>query len=51
VNPKQQTVTVLKLEAEQYQDVGVFQKNEAIASPTFPSLQLTPTQIFTDALE
>lgn len=48
INPKQQVVTVLKLEADQYREVGRFQGSAAIASPTFLQLQLTPAQIFAD---
>lgn len=46
LDPVAQTVMVLTLEGEAYQEVGVFGKQEAIASIEFPELELTVEQIF-----
>jgi Uma2 family endonuclease len=46
IDPENQSVTVLELQAGQYSVVGVFQGNQAIASPTFPTLILTAQEIF-----
>jgi Uma2 family endonuclease len=46
VDPQIQTVTVLKLEEEVYTEMGVFQGNNRIESLLFPTLNLTPEQIF-----
>jgi Uma2 family endonuclease len=49
VDPEPQTVTVLALDGAVYATVGVFSGSNAIASPTFPHLQLTPAEIFAAA--
>jgi Uma2 family endonuclease len=46
IDPENQTLTVLTLQAQHYTVVGVFQGNQAIASPTFPTLILTAQEIF-----
>ncbi|MGQ9870056.1 Uma2 family endonuclease [Leptodesmis sp.] len=46
LDPVAQTVMVLTLEGEAYREVGVFGKQEAIASIEFPELELTVEQIF-----
>ncbi|MBA3924331.1 MAG: Uma2 family endonuclease [Nostocaceae cyanobacterium] len=48
-NPKQPTFSVYELIDEEYQ-VTRFRGNSAIASPTFPQLNLTAQQIFDAAL-
>ncbi len=45
IDPKRQIMMVLRLESEQYIEVGIF-KEERLVSPTFPDLQLTVEQIF-----
>jgi Uma2 family endonuclease len=47
IDPSVKTVLVLKLEGESYQDIGLFQAEEQIVSPTFPELALTAAQLFT----
>jgi Uma2 family endonuclease len=46
IDPEAQTVTVLQLQNGSYEEVGVFQGDELINSPTFPALQLTTDQLF-----
>lgn len=46
IAPTSQTVLVLELRGEDYAEVGRFQSDESIISPTFPDLMLTPAQIF-----
>lgn len=48
VDPKAQTVLVLALENSSYQEIGQFQGNDCIVSPTFPDLTLTPQQVFAE---
>ncbi len=48
-NPKQPTFSVYQLIDEEYQ-VTQFRGNSAIASPTFPQLNLTAQQVFDAAL-
>ncbi len=46
IDPVAQTVMVLSLEGEAYQEVGVFGKQEAIVSVKFAGLKLVVGQIF-----
>lgn len=46
IDPVAQTVMLLSLEATAYREVGVFGKQDAIASAEFPELSLTAEQIF-----
>jgi Uma2 family endonuclease len=46
IDPKEQTVTVLELQGDDYRDVGTFRGDEAIVSPGFPELALTAKQVF-----
>ncbi len=46
VDPKTQTILVLALKNDVYQEVGQFQGRNRIVSPLFPSLLLTAAQIF-----
>jgi len=47
INPKEQTIQILKLEAGQYVEVGTFQGDDRLDSPTFPTLNLTAHQVLT----
>lgn len=49
IDPEAQTIMVLQLKDDTYVEVGIFQGNSPIASPTFPHLVLTPEQIFSIA--
>jgi len=46
INPKQQTITVLQLENQEYKEFGVFQRDTLIESPTLGVLNLTVSQVF-----
>jgi Uma2 family endonuclease len=46
LDPVTQTVMVLTIDGEDYQEVGIFSGDEAIASPEFAELKLTAGQIF-----
>lgn len=46
IDPKEQKVTVLRLENGEFIEVGEFRGSEAIASPLFPELRLTAAEIF-----
>jgi Uma2 family endonuclease len=46
VDPKNQTVTVLELQGNHYREVGTFQGDDRIISPSFPELTLTAEQVF-----
>jgi Uma2 family endonuclease len=46
VDPNTQSILVLALENEFYQEVGQFQDGDCIISPLFSSLSLTPKQVF-----
>lgn len=46
INPELRHVLVLQLAGETYIELGIFQNNTEIPSPTFPALHLTPEQIF-----
>jgi len=45
VDPQEQMVAVLRLESGEYVEVGVFQGEQALVSPTFPQLNLTAGQV------
>ena len=45
VDPQEKMITVLRLESDQYVEVGVFQREQALISPTFPQLNLTTQQV------
>jgi Uma2 family endonuclease len=45
VDPQEQSITVLRLESDIYIEVGVFQGEEVLASPTFPQFNLTAQQV------
>jgi Uma2 family endonuclease len=45
INPKAFDIQVLRLENGVYVEVGVFQGEDAIVSPTFPELTLTAAQV------
>jgi len=46
VDPQTQTVLVLALSADCYQEVGNFKETMTIESPTFPQLELAVNEIF-----
>jgi Uma2 family endonuclease len=46
IDPSTQTVAVLGLQDDDYQEVGTFRDSDRIASPTFPELTLTANQVF-----
>jgi Uma2 family endonuclease len=46
INPEQKTITVLRLNAQQYTEVGVFQGDAQIESSKFGVLSLTANQVF-----
>jgi Uma2 family endonuclease len=48
VDPKTQTVLVLELQGDAYQEVGTFEGDDRIISPNFPELTLTAKQVFSD---
>jgi Uma2 family endonuclease len=48
IDPKDQTVTVLGLQGNDYREVGTFRGDDAIISPGFPELTLTAKQVFSD---
>ena len=45
VDPQEEIVAVLRLESGEYVEVGVFQGEQALISPTFPQLNLTAQQV------
>ena len=45
VDPQEQMIIVLRLESDQYVEVGVFQGEQVLVSPTFPQLSLTVQQV------
>ena len=45
INPKSGDIKVLRLENGSFGEVGVFQGEEPIVSPTFPELKLTAAQV------
>ncbi|NDJ19468.1 Uma2 family endonuclease [Myxacorys almedinensis] len=49
IDPKAQVVTVLALGQGVYVEVGMFRGDDAITSPTFPELRLTPEEVFASA--
>jgi Uma2 family endonuclease len=46
IDPEAQTIMVLQLKHDTYGEVGIFQSNTPIFSPTLPHLILTSEQIF-----
>ncbi len=46
INPELRLILVLQLEGATYLELGTFQNGTRIPSPTFPTLHLTPDQIF-----
>jgi len=46
IDPNAQTVLVLELSENSYQEVGSFSGDSHLISPQFPTLELTPAQIF-----
>ena len=46
IDPSTQTVAVLGLQGDDYQEVGTFRDSDRIVSPTFPELILTANQVF-----
>jgi Uma2 family endonuclease len=51
INPKASDIKVLRLENGVYVEVGVFQGEDAIVSPTFPELTLTTAQVLSSRLQ
>ena len=45
VDPQEQMITVLRLESDQYVEVGVFQGEQVLVSGTFPQLSLMAGQV------
>jgi Uma2 family endonuclease len=45
VDPQEQMITVLRLESGKYVEVGMFQGEQTLVSPTFPQLSLTVQQV------
>jgi Uma2 family endonuclease len=45
VDPQEQIVAVLRLESGEYVEVGTFQGEQTLVSPTFPQLNLTAQQV------
>lgn len=45
VDPQEQIIAILRLEAGEYVEVGMFQGEQALVSPTFPHLNLTAGQV------
>ncbi|WNZ44552.1 Uma2 family endonuclease [Leptolyngbya boryana CZ1] len=45
IDPNRNTVTVLALNGNEYQEIGCFQDNNFIVSPVFPALQIIAKQI------
>ena len=46
IDPNAQTVLILELSANNYQEMGSFSGESQLPSPQFPTLDLTPAQIF-----
>jgi Uma2 family endonuclease len=46
VDPENQSITVLRLDEEQYFEIGTFQGKQAIVSRQFPQLVLMPDDLF-----
>jgi Uma2 family endonuclease len=46
VDPQLKVVTVLKMTAQGYHEVGVFAEGTPIGSPGFPQVTLTPNEVF-----
>ena len=47
VEPENQTITVLRLEGEQYSEVGIFSGGDRIPSTEFENLELIVEEVFT----
>jgi Uma2 family endonuclease len=47
IDPQEQTIQILKLEAGQYVEVDTFRGDDRLESPTFPMLSLTAHQVLT----
>ncbi len=45
IDPKKQSISVLRLDRKTYIEVGVFSGDTLIVSPTFPTLNLTTEQV------
>jgi Uma2 family endonuclease len=45
VDPQEQMVAVLRLESDEYVEVGMFQGEQMLVSPTLPQLNLTAAQV------
>lgn len=48
VDPQLNQVVVLAMEEETYKEVGIFQNQQRIVSPTFPEIQLTAQTVLID---
>jgi Uma2 family endonuclease len=46
IDPSERSITVLELQGDEYQEIGIFRENDRIFSPTFPDLELTVEQVF-----
>ena len=49
IDPQTQTILVLQLQECEYLEVGTFQGNDRLVSPTLPTLELTIAQVFAAA--
>ncbi|MCU0549703.1 MAG: Uma2 family endonuclease [Leptolyngbya sp. Prado105] len=47
-DPKNRTVTVLELQDGAYVTFGIFANDDCSLSPTFPNLEFTAAQIFSE---
>jgi Uma2 family endonuclease len=48
IDPSERSVTVLELQGDDYQEIGVFRESDRIFSLTFPDLELTVKQVFAE---
>lgn len=48
INPQAQSILVLQLGDQDYQEIGIFKGSEQIQSSLYSTLRLTPNQIFQD---
>ena len=46
IDPNSQTILILELSEGKYREVGNFTNESGLVSPQFPTLELTPAQIF-----
>lgn len=51
IDPANQSITVLQLQGDTYADIGIFQDLDIIVSPAFPTLKLTPEQVFQEEIK